>query len=437
MKLACWNIRGFHKPLKQKSVQYIMNTRKIEKFGILESKLDEKALQNLMRVRFQGMRVFHNFMLNDKGQIMVLWYPSSVNIDLIDMSDQAVHVRVICLRTKFTFLASFVYGFNTIRQRRMLWDELIAFSANCQVPWMLLGGFNNVLSPDEKKGGLKVNNYEIKDFVECINSIDLMDLRSIGCFYTWMSPRVCSKLDRVLVDNRWITSNVEGVAEFIAPGCVSDHSLTIVSLLEPTVNKKRPFKFFNMCALSEHFEVLVLSVWKFQGHDTAQFRLKQLFKGLKKPLEALNCKHFSHISARATKAKQELEELQGQMLLDGVMRDRYKSIRRNAEMLLEAERSFIAQKAKIKFLQPGDRCTKFYHDLIKRNNKRNAIAAIQNTDGTITTDQAEIVQLFIDSYKNLLGRKVDTIPVDREIIMAGACVPTDDWAELTRLVTRA
>lgn len=44
MKIACWNIRGFHKPLKQKSVRELMVTRKIDVFGILESKFDKKRL---------------------------------------------------------------------------------------------------------------------------------------------------------------------------------------------------------------------------------------------------------------------------------------------------------------------------------------------------------------------------------------------------------
>lgn len=58
MKITFWNIRGGHKPLKQWSVQTFVGTQKIDVFGILESKFDEKTLLTMMRIRFQGMTLF-------------------------------------------------------------------------------------------------------------------------------------------------------------------------------------------------------------------------------------------------------------------------------------------------------------------------------------------------------------------------------------------
>ncbi|XP_073310966.1 uncharacterized protein [Primulina huaijiensis] len=364
-----------------------MGTLRIDVFGILESNFDVNALNSMLRVRFQGMNVVHNFQLNSRGRIFVLWNPNNVDPHVIGMSEQHIHVRITCHKTKFGFLASFVYGFNTICQRRILWNDVTFFCSNCHAPWIRLGDFNNVLAQQEKKGGLQVKNYEIKDFVTCVNSIDLSDLSYVGCFYTWSSPTVCSKLDGVLFNNAWLTSNVNGIAEFVVPGCVSDHSLAIVSFLDNTLPKKRPFKFFNMWVLNANFESLVQSNWKRRDFGTAQFRLKQLFNSLKRPLQRLNQNHFSHISARATQVKKELMDLQGVLLTIGVMQDRYKETKRKVKILLEAERLFIAQKAKIKYTQQGDRCTKFFHDLIKRNNKRIAIVAIRKADGRTTMHQ--------------------------------------------------
>lgn len=53
---------------------------------------------------------------------------------------------------------------------------ILDFGAACTSPWLILGDFNNVLRYDEKCNGAEVTLNEIKDFV---------DLRSIGCFYTW------------------------------------------------------------------------------------------------------------------------------------------------------------------------------------------------------------------------------------------------------------
>lgn len=146
MKLACWNVRGFHKPLKQRSVQTIVGNQKIDIFGILESKLDEKALQFMLRVRFRGMKAIHNFMLNNKGYILVLWNPCSVHVDVLSMCDQAIHIRVTCCRSKSIFCCSFIYGHNTIVLTRRLWENLKFFGITCLQPWILLGDFNNVVT---------------------------------------------------------------------------------------------------------------------------------------------------------------------------------------------------------------------------------------------------------------------------------------------------
>ncbi|XP_073020815.1 uncharacterized protein [Primulina eburnea] len=341
MKLACWNVRGFHKPLKQKSAQSIMTTHKLDIFGILESKFDEKALNAMLRLRFRGMNAIHNFQFSIKGRIFVLWNSTTVDLDVICMSDQFIHVRIKCLKTEFCFYTSFVYGLHTICQRRLLWKDLLDIGNNCNIPWMVLGDFNNVLSPDEKLGGLKVKNYETKDFVDCFNSLDLSDLRHIGCYYTWMSHQVCSKLDRVLVNNHWLTSNTFAIAEFMVPGCVSDHSMSIVVFRDTEAPKKKPFKFFNMWALSDNFEALVSDAWRYSGGGTAQYRLKQMFKSLKKPLQRMNQQQFSHISSRAFIAKQNLMAMQESLLIDGVSQVGYKEVRRKAELLLEAERLFV------------------------------------------------------------------------------------------------
>lgn len=92
--------------------------KKFDVFGIVESKLYDNFLQSMMWIRFQGMMVVHNFLLNTMGQILVLWNPLKVDLSVISVIEQSIHVQITCLSTKTVFCASFVYGFNTIVQRR-------------------------------------------------------------------------------------------------------------------------------------------------------------------------------------------------------------------------------------------------------------------------------------------------------------------------------
>ncbi|KAL0322018.1 UNVERIFIED_CONTAM: Retrovirus-related Pol polyprotein from type-2 retrotransposable element R2DM [Sesamum calycinum] len=89
---------------------------------------------------------------------------------------------------------------------------------------------------------------------------------------------------------------------------------------------------------------------------------------------------------------------------DVAVRDSLGDFRKNATFLAEAERHFYYQKAKIHFLKQGDRNTKFFHDMVKRNAARNSILANNKADGSIITSALDIAQEFVDFYTSLLGQ---------------------------------
>lgn len=98
-----------------------------------------------------------------------------------------------------------------------------------------------------------------------------------------------------MINHAWVNSNYDGFAEYVPTGCVSDHTLTIVSCLERNRPRKKSFEFFNMWSLNEGYQELINSKWCYNGTGTHQFRLKKLLNGFKKPLQQLNMKHFSHL----------------------------------------------------------------------------------------------------------------------------------------------
>ncbi|KAL0334172.1 UNVERIFIED_CONTAM: hypothetical protein Sangu_1573400 [Sesamum angustifolium] len=118
-------------------------------------------------------------------------------------------------------------------------------------------------------------------------------------------------------------------------------------------------------------------------------------EGLKGHLKAFNNLHFSHISVRAKDANLALQDAQIQLEADpdnATIRDSVGELRKKAVFLAEAERHFYYQKAKLHFLKMGDRNTKFFHDMVKRNAAKSSILAITKTDGTTIMSAMEIGQ---------------------------------------------
>lgn len=96
---------------------------------------------------------------------------------------------------------------------------------------MVLGDFNALLTTQDKEGGMLVLYYETSDLDAMVQSYDLVDLRSMGCWLTWTNGKISRKLDRTLVNTHWLLANYQSYAEFLSPGCLSEHSCCIVDLL--------------------------------------------------------------------------------------------------------------------------------------------------------------------------------------------------------------
>ncbi|KAK4382606.1 hypothetical protein Sango_2855300 [Sesamum angolense] len=180
--------------------------------------------------------------------------------------------------------------------------------------------------------------------------------------------------------------------------------------------------------------------WGLNVEGTPQFRLCRKLKALKSSLKVFNNLHYSHISARAKEADLALQDAQTHLESnpgDVAVRDSLGDLRKKATFLAEAERHFYYQKAKIHFLKQGDRNTKFFHDMVKRNAARNSILAITKTDVSIITSAPEIAREFVDFYTSLLGTEDQTIPVDDGVFHWGPLLTSELASNLCRAVTPA
>ncbi|KAK4421401.1 hypothetical protein Salat_2090600 [Sesamum alatum] len=321
-----------------------------------------------------------------------------------------------------------------------MWDKLLELGQPLSMPWLILGDFNCVKSPEEKQFGVVPTWYELKDFVDCCLALGLHDAPTTSCYFTWSSNNdnnpVWCKLDRVLLNNEWLEAGLHCGAHFSPPGCLSDHSPGIVSLFDPPAPKPKPFRFFNMWADHPDFLATVESHWSMNVEGTAQFSLCRKLKVLKGPLKAFNNLHYSHISVRAKEADLALQDAQVQLESDPenvTIRGSLGYLRKKATFLAEAERQFYYQKAKIHHLKMGDKNTKFFHDMVKRNTARSSIMAISKSDGSTITSAEDIGREFTDYFTLLLGTEARTLPVDNDVFEWGPKLSTEHALELYTL----
>ena len=86
-------------------------------------------------------------------------------------------LEVTVIQKQFTFLTSFIYGFNTHLERCSLWDNIrqVAPLAS-STPWLLLGDYNAMRNAAEQLGGTSAWANNMEELNLCCADCSLDDL---------------------------------------------------------------------------------------------------------------------------------------------------------------------------------------------------------------------------------------------------------------------
>ena len=424
MSVMSWNAKGICLPLTQKGIKKLLVENDVRICGLCETKYGNHDVDKLIRTIAPGWRHTSNFDLDRRARILVIWDPQHFQLDVVDRSTQHIACVVRSLTTAEVFGICFVYGLHTIVDRRLLWASLISVLEAHDLPWMVLGDFNCVMRDTERLHGVPVRHQETEGLIEVCRRCGLTDAPcTAGGEYTWSMNGIWSKLDRVLINSGWLRSDSYISSEFLGMREGSDHKPLIVKLCRERPAGKGLFRFFNMWTMHPSFLEVVSDAWHTEARGCYQYRLARLLSGMKGVLRTLNRTEFSRISTRAADATRAYSDaLDHYRLLpdSDIDREHIESLRKRATWLNRAEHSFLSQQAKAKYILESDRCTRYFHSLMRANSRRNHIAAIQKPDGSSTTSMDEVVDEFVGYYQGMLGVAVDTEMPDCARIAPGS-----------------
>ncbi|GKF64000.1 RNA-directed DNA polymerase, eukaryota, reverse transcriptase zinc-binding domain protein, partial [Tanacetum coccineum] len=95
------------------------------------------------------------------------------------------------------------------------------------------GDLNVTLKLDEHSEGMSCSTVDMVEFQECIEKIELEDIKKTGCHFTWTKSlrnpetAIMKKLDRIIGNGEFIDKFPQAQACF-HPFIVSDHSLAVL-----------------------------------------------------------------------------------------------------------------------------------------------------------------------------------------------------------------
>ncbi|KAH0716859.1 hypothetical protein KY290_013428 [Solanum tuberosum] len=125
-----------------------------------------------------------NAKFNCSSKIWLFWDDEWEELDCIDLVQQ-ITISFKHRNNNAQVKITSVYARCSSLERLELWDDLeeVAYCTNC--PWLVGGDFNTITDESEKLGGLHVSQIEVDDFVQCISSGTLNEIKFSGSCYTW------------------------------------------------------------------------------------------------------------------------------------------------------------------------------------------------------------------------------------------------------------
>lgn len=422
--LCSFNIRGLNNKISFAKDFILAN--KLSLVALLETKVQQvnaNFISNAISSRFKWKFNYQHHFL---GRIWLGWDPAIWSVSIIFSSAQMITCDISRVNSTEHFVGSFVYAFNDYIDRRALWNEIACVKSfisvnNASLPWCLLGDFNVITSIEENLGGSSVLNSSISEFLDCIYDNHLVDLRSYGQYLTWWNSSLDSpvfrKLDRVLVNNSWLSSFPLSFANFLPRG-LSDHSPAVVLLGRTWDRVRKPFQFFNHLIEHPSFLDEVRKAWDFPISGSAWFILTTKLKRVKSCMSQLNSA-TGNVHIAVLESRNNLLSFQNGMSVPPTSAEILEEARLSLlySLALNKEEVFLKQKSRVNWLKHGDGNNKFFFNSCKNRWNTNKILALEDPNGVVVSSHGDISNVAVNYFRELLGQHhhVAALPSDFDV----------------------
>jgi hypothetical protein len=139
------------------------------------------------------------------GGLIVFW-KKEIKIELIFSAPKYIDVRVIESTNKVWRLTG-IYGEPRWEDKFKTWDKLRELNQTNNLPWLVLGDFNEILFSSEKEGGNPRPQGYMDAFRDALMDCGLEDLGFSGDAFTWKRGRIRERLDRAVANGEWMVMN--------------------------------------------------------------------------------------------------------------------------------------------------------------------------------------------------------------------------------------
>ncbi|XP_057779716.1 uncharacterized protein LOC130998302 [Salvia miltiorrhiza] len=341
MNALSWNCRGLGQPLAVPTILELNRVHRPSVIFLCETLSHRTRLEEIKnRLNFDGC--FSVDSLGRSGGLCMMW-KNSYNCSILGYSRN--HIDLCITNANGNWRLTGYYGFPERSRRRDSWTLLRRLAGVNNLSWLIIGDFNDLLDPGDKRGRVDHPNWLFTGFRVAVLDCGLSDIPLHGYPFTWSGGLgsdnfVEERLDRGMATQTWrnLFPNAM-VSSLLAP--ISDHAPIILKCNGmPSPLSPRRFRFENKWCLEPEFPNIVRDCWTNLSGIHITDRLMAVSDAI--------TVWASHLRSneRATKARiqQRIAALQGRR--DSISMRQLQGARKELSDLLLREESHWKQRAK-------------------------------------------------------------------------------------------
>ncbi|XP_021996209.1 uncharacterized protein LOC110893406 [Helianthus annuus] len=391
----------------------MLSENKVSVCAILETHVEVANLDRVCKNVFRGWSWTSNGGVCQRGTRIILgWDSDVVDVMILSQTDQVIHSQIWSKADNSSIFCSFVYAKNKYQERRSLWEDLCRHKLLClDKAWFVMGDFNSALSADDSLFGPSSLSIGMREFCDCIEEAELIDVKGHGIHFTWnQKPKegvgLMRKIDRVMSNVKCLDLFPDAYVIY-HPYRVSDHTPCILKLSNESNNSRpKPFKFANFIVSKPEFKVCVEKQWAKKIDGFAMFSVVSKLRNLKPDLRKILFQQ-GNLHKRVLELCLKLDEIQEKVdanPMDVNIRKLELECLKDFKIAAYDEECFLKQKSKVEWLCAGDSNTAFFHNTVKCRNNRTKIQCITDVSGR-RFEGDEAVTALVDHYSAFLGKE--------------------------------
>ena len=406
------NVRGLNNKLKRQKIFRWIHNQKTD-IAFLQESFSAKENEKLWANEWGGKIVFSHGTAHGKGVMMLFNPEADIDLEqtLLDQDGRYIMVNGRVNDNDVSLIN--LYSPNKRTEQVKFFKEIHKLAQENASGTVIIGGDCNIsLTELDKTGGRPIDdkNYAIKEMQCLLKSFNLADVwrekNPNTRQYTWQNENIKCRLDYWFAPYNLV--NLSECSIKVAP--VPDHRAVIMTVKSPRYQKRGPgfWRLNNSLLEDQTFDkemTDLLTNIKDKLKDIQQPGIQ--WEMIKMEIRSLSIQYSKN---KARSRKNEEKELEEQ--LNSLMRetDEFDDPEKQKLICETKERLESIQTHKTKgaiirsrcnWNEQGEKSTKYFFNLEKRNYKEKTISSLTLEDGSITTDPKTILLEEAEYYKKL------------------------------------